>query len=312
VSTLVHTATRCRALAAASLAVAAAGCELREITIADADDVVVAEFVLIAGAPRQSGMLHRTLGSDSSRVPATGASVRIVAADGGELELSAAPPDFCFIDGSDDDGAPACYASTRTVLPGSFVVPGETYTLRIRLADGRELTGTTTVPAPFQLRRPAASACALPPGQPLDIVWTMSPTAWLYAAETELNGLRAALAARGIDVEREPLRLFGLALSNTDTTIAFPAEFGVFDRFDPDLTETLAAIQTGLPPGIDADVVIAAADRNYVNWERGGNFNPSGFVRVPSVFGDGTGVFGAVLPRTFQLTTHPNPALPAC
>jgi hypothetical protein len=117
---------------------------------------------------------------------------------------------------------------------------------------------------------------------------------------------------RGIDPPSDPLRLFGLAISNTDTTIAFPAEFGVFDRFDADLTETLAAIQGGLPPGVEAEVVIAAADRNYVNWERGGAFNPSGFVRVPSVFGDGTGVFAAILPRSFFLTTAAVPSLPPC
>ena len=77
----------------------------------------------------------------------------------------------------------------------------------------------------------------------------------------------------------------------------------MFDRFDPDLTEALAAIQGGLPPDVRAEVVIGAADRNYVNWERGGVFNPSGFVRIPSVAGEGTGVFGSVVPRSFQLTT---------
>jgi hypothetical protein len=50
-----------------------------------------------------------------------------------------------------------------------------------------------------------------------------------------------------------------------------------------------------------ADVVIAAADRNYVNWERGGNFNPSGLVRIGSVRGDGFGVFGSLVVKSFQI-----------
>ena len=76
----------------------------------------------------------------------------------------------------------------------------------------------------------------------------------------------------------------------------------MFDRFDDDLTEALAFLQQGLPEGIAlTEVVIAAADRNYVNWERGGNFNPSGTIRVPSVHGQGTGVFGSIVPKSFQV-----------
>jgi hypothetical protein len=59
-------------------------------------------------------------------------------------------------------------------------------------------------------------------------------------------------------------------------------------------------------------VVVAAADRNYVNWVRGGNFNPSGLVRVPSVRGDGTGVFGSIVAKTVVLTTVPESTAPAC
>ena len=60
---------------------------------------------------------------------------------------------------------------------------------------------------------------------------------------------------------------------------------------------------------------IAAADRNYVNWVRGGNFNPSGQVRVPSVRGDGTGVFAATVVRSLRVFAAPPGApydLPLC
>jgi hypothetical protein len=60
-----------------------------------------------------------------------------------------------------------------------------------------------------------------------------------------------------------------------------------------------------------ADVTIAAADRNYVNWERGGNFNPSGLIRVASIRGDGTGTFGSMV--THRVVIHVGPStLPGC
>ena len=133
-----------------------------------------------------------------------------------------------------------------------------------------------------------------------------------------MSGLRSALSdpANGsIELDRDPLRLFGLSLSSRDTTIVFPTEFGLFERFDDDLTAALAFLQGGLPSRnavpVVAQVVIAAADRNYVNWERGSNFNPSGPVRVPSVHGDGTGVIGSMVPRSFQVTVDTT-RLPRC
>ena len=109
--------------------------------------------------------------------------------------------------------------------------------------------------------------------------------------------------------------LLGLSITANDTTIVFPAEFGVFDRFDLD-QDIATALQEGLPAGTVAPVTIAATDRNYVNWARGGNFNPSGQVRVPSIQGDGTGVFGTFVVRGFEaVASATQPAgetLPAC
>jgi hypothetical protein len=302
---------RVRALACLALVGTAGGCELREIALADAADVIVAEFNLVAGADVQTGILHRTRGTGVATEPVVASSIAVTSDDGSTYRFDTRPASFCLFDEVDETGA-TCYASESETAPGSWVLAGRTYTLRVELTDGRVLTGVTTVPDAFTILRPGTSVCALAPGQPLEVVWQRSAGAWVYAAETELLGLRAALAPLDIYVPSDPLRLFGLAVSNTDTTIVFPTEFGVFDRFDEELTETLAAIQGGLPPNVGAEVVIAAADRNYVNWERGGAFNPSGFVRVPSVFGDGTGVFGSIVPRSFTLDTASRPDLPAC
>ena len=114
-------------------------------------------------------------------------------------------------------------------------------------------------------------------------------------------------------MEDDPLSLLGLSLSAADTSIVYPAELGLFSRteLDHDLSVEL---QKGLPGGTEAEVTVAAVDGNFVNWARGGNFNPSGPVRVPSVTGDGTGFFGSALVRGFAVSVaDPLPAgLPEC
>ena len=76
----------------------------------------------------------------------------------------------------------------------------------------------------------------------------------------------------------------------------------------------MPASYEGLPDGVAAEVSITAVDRNFVNWARGGNFNPSGQVRVPSLFGEGTGVFGSTIGRTFRVIVSSDsiPETPDC
>jgi hypothetical protein len=290
------------------LAVLAAGCQLQEVEIAEIDDVVVVEVVLLDGAT-QKAWLHRTRTAGKS--PLVPNAVVTVTADDGRVFTFQPDSALACIFGRRSQPAPnlgSCYTANFST------VPGRTYHLNVRTDDGRELTGTTTVPQPFTLIRPRAPLgfCRLPPQGKLEIMWSASPGAWVYAAETELNGIRAVLRNRNIEIEEDPVRLFGLSLSATDTTIVFPNEFGLFDRLDGDLTEALAVLQEGLPTGIRAEIVISAADRNYVNWERGGNFNPSGFVRVPSVFGAGTGVFGSLVGHHFWINETSPADAPPC
>jgi hypothetical protein len=189
--------------------------------------------------------------------------------------------------------------------------------LEVFLEDDQVLRGGTVIPDDIQLIEPVArNLCALPPGENLEFVWSRSPGVWAYMAETEIKELRSALAAEGIEVETDSVALLGVAISDSDTTIVFPREFGVFDRFDLE-QEVAVALQEGLPRGAVADVVIAAVDQNYVNWVRGGNFNPSGSVRVSSLRGPGVGVLGSVVRRTIVVkggdpSYSPGALLPNC
>lgn len=297
---------RCAALLCSALAIAA--CELQEVSLAEPEDVVVAEVVLRAYAARQHAVLHRTIGTGVDvRVPE--ARIEVQDESGATLVYTGAPDEVCFEGLDEDEVAPgSCYATPRGETPA--VLPGRRYTLRIELPDGRILTGTTTVPGAFDPVRPELlpiGECRLAPDTTLELLWTQAAGAWVYVVETRMRGLAAALRPRGVSLDVDPVRLMGLSISAMDTTLIFPSELGVFDRFDDDVASALVAIQNGLPPGVNAEVIVAAADRNYVNWVRGGRFNPSGLIRTPSIAGDGTGVFASVNPYSFRITTADRP-----
>ena len=284
-------------------------CELQEVEVAQPDDIIVAEVVLRAAAATQLAWLHRTRGAGQ---PPTveNAVIEVRSGTGGVLPFFPVGDTLCVQKRNDTDPGTqgSCYASRPN---GMAIVPGQSYTLSIALPGGKRLTSATTVPGDFRMQRPANTICSVPPMTPLELRWSRSNGTWVYVSETNLRNIRNALVPFNVTIDDDPLRLWGLSLSAADTTIMFPAELGLIDRFDEDRTAALVLLQRGLPLGVVADVVVAANDRNYVNWERGGSFNPSGPVRVPSIRGDGTGVFGSIVPRSFQIRVNDG-ARPAC
>jgi hypothetical protein len=297
-----------RLLAYAAVTACLAGCELSEITFAAAQDMVVAEVILQAESRTQSAYLHRTAtGENTARVNGARVYVHDVARDF-EFELIAVADSLCLV-----PAPPATLASTGTChsarVAADAVRPGATYNLRIELPSGLRLTGRTTVPGPFDVVQPQGAACRLKPGTALPLQWTSSTGAWAYLSQVRFMGLLSALRSGGHSIAptvTEPLNLLGLGVGAADTTIVFPGGFGLFDRGDESLHPVLVAIRSGLPAGVDADIAIVAADRNYVNWVRGGNFNPSGLVRVSSVSGAGTGVFASLVTRRVRVHTGLN------
>jgi len=296
-----------RAARLLALAAFAGACTLTDVTIPDSEDVVSVEAVLRTDAPVQTLILHRSLnGRDVEGIP--GARVTVTTQAGRAITFREGEDDcyrvsrFYFRERPGSVAA-TCYESRDS--EGAWVTAGATYRLRVETPDGRVIQGRTRVPGRFALARlPFATSetervnamCALPPNTTFPVVWTRSDSAASYVAPLRIFNLSAALAARGITANiPEPLELTGIAVSERDTTILLPGQFGVFDRFDTD-NAALTAIQSGFPEGVVAEMVVAAIDRNYLNGVRGGSFNPSGQVRVSSVTGDGVGVFGSVVP----------------
>ncbi len=312
-----------RRLVVAFFLVVLSGCELRQVTVAEPESAVVAEIYLRVDQGRPDGLalLHRTFGPGERPPPE--ASIRLRSNSGEEARFTRTDPRAC-LDGELPEGLrPSCY---RLDGPEAALIrPGARLAVEVELVGGGRLEGNTLVPGDFSILNPAGldasaggegegeesgaalPACVIPPSSPILLSWTSSRGVWAYVPELEVSGLRAALAPSGIEVERDSLTLLGLAISEADTTIVFPGGFGVFSRFSGD-REVLVALQAGLPPGdVQGRVVVSAADRNTTNWNRGGNFNPSGLVRVPSLFGDGTGVLGSVVNRGFKFQVGGDP-----
>jgi len=295
----------------------AGACTLADVTLPASEEVVAVEAVLRTDVPVQTVVLHRSLdGRDVRGVP--GARVTVTAPGGRAIAFQESGQE-CFrvpsVYFAEEPGSvkASCYLSAAD--EGSWVRPGGVYLLRVETPDGRVIRGRTRVPGAFglaglpfsaQAEARGAASCALPPGRTLPVAWSRSDSAWSYIAPIRIFDLRAALMRAGIQADiPDPLELVGLAISEEDTTIVLPSEFGVFDRFEYD-NAALTALQSGFPDGVVAEMVVAAADRNYVNGVRGGRFNPSGPVRISSVSGDGVGVFGSLVPLFLRIRVQPD------
>ncbi len=198
-----------------------------------------------------------------------------------------------------------CYRASRAPSP---FAPGEELALAVEVPDGRSMHGTGRAPGSFSFVdvERAEGACRMEPDTHARLNWTRADDAWTYVADSRIEGLDGALASEDLPAP-DSLYLLGLSIGRDDTRIDFPRDFGLFDFFDGSDAERriIRRLADGLPAGVEATIAVAAVDRNWVNWARGGGFNPSGLVRIPSVFGQGTGLFGAAVQRTLRVTSAP-------
>jgi hypothetical protein len=290
------------------------GCTLEEITLAAPEPRVQAEVYLRVtdGVPSGVGLLYTTSSGDSD--PGIGdARIVITAPDGRTANFQRRNLAECVEGSLPPEFDAACYRLTG--VPAFLIQPGRSYRVQITWPGGGSLQGETTLPGNFRILSPRSGAvrCHLPPERVLPLRWEVASGARAYVPEAEIFGLTAAFQNQDISVPSEPLVIIGLSVSESDTAILFPSQFGIFNRLSSD-RDLLVALQRGLPAEglIEGRIVISAQDRNTVNWNRGGNFNPSGQVRTPSLVGDGGGVIGGVVNRSFSFTTAETPSIPSC
>lgn len=308
------------AAVALAAGLASAGCELTEVDLASPEDVIIAEvhvvLTLRPGGPEDPAggvemamptLLHRTYGDGSDYV--RGAVVRVAGASGRVVELVEGQTEDCLVSryGSQFEASylgGTCYDAPPGAVPFE---PGEQVSLEVRASGGQVLTAASRIPGAFALAEPlgTSAACRVEPDTNHLFNWTTPQGVWTYVAETEVAGLRAPLAERGIEAP-DTLYLLGLAVGREENHIVFPRQLGVFELFGDDQdTDVLVALQDGLPEGARATFSVSAVDQNWTNWARGGDFNPSGNVRISSVLGDGAGVFGTAVRLLADVVSGP-------
>ncbi len=316
-----------RLLLAAALLAPLPACSLTEIEIPESQDVLVVEAVLRTDLERQWVLLHRSLAGREVRGE-PGATVRLWRRGGADTLTLHEAGSRCFtVDPRyqvpDDRGdslvvTATCYETPPT--PERFVVAGGEYEIGVRTTRGETAGGRVRVPGDFRLVRPAQRLpgafvrCWIPADTSVELAWTRAKGTYGYATSMTVHGLRRTLSPLGIPDVPDPLELTGFSVSSTDTAVVLPGEFGVFERFEHD-QDLLRAIQRGFPATTQAEVTIAAAERNYVNGVRGTRFNPSGQGRISSISGDGVGVFGALVVRRVTVEVGPTvvgPELRSC
>lgn len=299
-------------IATAAAALALSACTIADVTVAPGDDRLVVEGVLRSDSRGQFILLHRGVqsgvaaGEEGAEVVVTredGASIRFQQTDDG---CYAVDPAYLQVEDPVEIRG-TCYASPDSLQ--YWVAPGGTYDLTVRTLRGEEARGRTTVPGRFTVAGMELSRvggvvgpCTLSPFAPLRLTWTQAPGAWGYIAPLRVSGLQRVLPDSFN--APDPLVLVGVSVSAADTSLVLPAQFGVFDRFSYN-QHLLRLLQAGLPAGTTARVVVAAADRNYINGVRGGSFNPSGPIRISSIVGDAVGVFGSLQPLTMEIAVGP-------
>ncbi len=243
----------------------------------DATQVDTRAFALVAVSEREN----------PREIP--GASVTVVGESGRSLRLREVsdPLVTCVtqLEGHTRPPAGSCHVAA---VPGAHFAPGERLSLTVELPDGGILRGESRMPGVFaptglSLR---AGRCRLDPDTGYQFNWAHSAGSWAYIAEARLAGLG------DLWPYEESLLLEATLRRNDKPHLAFPRDllFKIVDEW-----ELARVLHEGLPAGASAQIAVGALDRNWANWVRLGRIDLEGEVRIPSVFGDGTGMFGTAV-----------------
>ncbi len=271
-------------------------CELAEVEIEPVPDLVVAAVsVVLTIDPldpsrvdtRAFALLAVSEQTFARELP--GASVTIVGESGRSLHLREVsdPLVTCVtqLEGGTRRPAGSCHVAA---VPGAHFAPGERLSLMVELPDGGILRGESRMPGIFT---PTALSlrdgrCRLDPDTGYRFNWAHSAGSWAYLAEARLVGLG------DLWPNQESLLLEATLRRDDEPQLAFPRDllFEIVDRW-----ELARVLHQGLPAGASAQIAVGALDRNWANWVRLGRIDLEGEVRIPSVFGDGTGMFGTAV-----------------
>lgn len=288
-------------------AIGLAGCDVTDISPGSGQKMFVVSATVVLTVdpadPSRIGTRAVALVSEAylqvlTEVP--GAAMRITGASGRSLSLveEEDPLGACTVLPEDlygADGPLGPIGSCHTATAASAVfAPGEELTLAVTTPDGGILEGTSRMPAAFGPRGLSVEdgRCRVEPGTGYRFNWAPVDGAWAHVGEAEITGLSPGLWSSA-DPLYLPVTVLGRGREVTD--MVFPRDFLFELLSDVDNVELHRTLDAGLPGGARAEVTIAALDRNWANWIREGRLNINGETVIPSVFGDGTGMFGTAV-----------------
>jgi len=223
----------------------------------------VIHAVLDAGARDQYVVVQTTTGALNQQKEVAAADVVITTPDGRALR-------------ADEVRDSLVYTTMRFITPqvgtvyrisldkyGVALVAGGTYSLRVRLPDGREVTGHTTMP-PTSQSPPINSSITFDRARDtLRLAWPASAGARVY--EVFIASSRSAFTAFA------------------DTSIALPG------------TAQTSSGAFAFIPGTTSQLVVSAVDDNYYDYYRRGS-DPFSGGGIESHLVGGIGVFGSIVP----------------
>lgn len=259
------------------LATTLASCEIGKVTIPSNTPSVVVHAVLNSGAINQVVLLEQTL-SGVATVPDTNFDGNDPVASAGGLPIFGATVDILDSTGRafravedqvTSSGVQRGTGVYRVPLAGSALVLGARYQLRIRTADGQNVTAFTRVP-----RADVRSTGALT--QTMNRDHDILNVAWTPANSTRTYAIR-------IETPYGPFFVF------TDSTRL---------RLSGNLRNLFAdQLQHVFIPGFRQDVLVAAVDSNFYDYYRTNNdpFTGSGII---SRINGGLGMFGSLVTMT--------------
>ena len=282
------------------------GCELDWVEINSEEELLAASVtVVLTVDPADSSVTSTDIvalltreGLDT-RVP--GASVRITGESEQSLQLAEA-----------SDRSATCRSDTASVVQtvgtcytastsSAHFAPLEELSLKIVTQDGRVLRGVSTIPRAFAPTRLSVhdGRCRVDPDTSYLFDWSTVDGDWAFIAEAKFSGFARALWD---DPDPLYLRTYWMA-SPLPQDMVFP-RIMTEGEVARQARKAARKLETGLPWGVTADLAVAAVDRNWANWIREGQLHTEGEVRVPSVFGDGTGMFGTGIRWTVTMESR--------
>lgn len=289
------------------MAVGAAGCDLTDVPTGSGQKMFVASATVVLTMdpvePSRIGTRAVALVSEAYQQGLTevpGASVRITGASGRSLSLEEEMDPLGACTALDKelftvDGRLKSIGSCHTASAASAVfAPGEVLTLVVTTPEGGVLEGTSRMPDVFapQGLSVEGGRCRVEPDTGYRFTWAPVDGAWAHVGEAEVSGLSPSLWSSS-DPLYLPVSVLGRGREVTD--MVFPRDFLLELLSDVDNLDLHRTLDAGLPGGARAEVTIAALDRNWANWIREGRININGETAIPSVFGDGTGMFGTAV-----------------